>query len=131
MPIFYFGFVSKFSGTLIYDTLMYQAYNTLYTSLPVIWFATNDIEYPKETLLSVPELYKYGPRQLHLNIKVYIREIIYAYVEAGMVLYFSIVVITYYTPNFYGFFAGLVDAGDFVYSVCVIVANVKIVTASN
>ena len=130
-PIFYFGFLSKFSGTLIYHTLMYQAYNTLFTSLPVIWFATNDFEHSKESLLTKPELYKYGPRQLHLNMRVYLRETIYAFFEAGLILYFSIIVINYDTPNTYGFYGSLVDGGDFVFAVCVIVANVKILIASN
>ena len=31
MPIFYFGFFSKFSGLLIYNTFLYNNYNTLYT----------------------------------------------------------------------------------------------------
>ena len=47
VPIFMFGTLSKFSGTLIYNSALYASYNTFFTALPIIWFATFDLEYPK------------------------------------------------------------------------------------
>ena len=64
-----------------------------------MWIAIFDFEHEKETLQSNPELYKYGPRQLHLNFKLYARDSIYAFAEAALILYFSIFVINYNTPN--------------------------------
>ena len=130
-PIFFFGIISKFSGTLIYHMLMYNGFNTFFTALPVIWFATNDFEHSKQTLLTKPELYKYGPRQLHLNKRIYFREIIYGFIQAILILYFSFFSMTNYTKNFKGFYGSLVDAGDFVFTCAVFVANVKILVASN
>ena len=129
-PIFFFGLLSQFSGTLIYHVLMYMAYNTLFTALPVIWFATNDFEHSKERLLSDPELYKFGPRQLHLNLKIYLREIAYGFLQAGLILYFSFNVLNRKSSNADGFYGSLVDAGDFVLANAVFVANVKILVAS-
>ena len=51
LPIFYYGFVSGFSGTSVYDQFFYQMYNFLFTGIAVIWYATYDWEYPKEQLL--------------------------------------------------------------------------------
>ena len=129
-PIFFYGFLSKFSGTLIYHVLMYQAYNTVFSSLPVIWFATNDFEHSKERLLSDPEVYKPGPRQLHLNFKIYLREIIYGFSQAGIILYFSFNTMNRNSSNADGFYASMVDAGDFVMACAVLVANVKILVAA-
>ena len=61
-PIFFYGTISELSGTLVYHILMYNAYNIVFTAMPIIWFATNDFEHSKETLLNDPLLYKYGPR---------------------------------------------------------------------
>ena len=129
-PIFFYGFLSKFSGTLIYHVLMYMAYNTFFTALPVIWFATNDFEHTKERLLTDPELYKAGPRQLHLNLKIYLREIIYGFGQAGLILYFSFNAMNRNSSNADGFYASMVDAGDFVMACAVLVANVKILVAA-
>lgn len=52
IPILTFGFVSQFSATLIYNNWLYQTYNTIYTSLPIMWFAVFDWEVEKETFLS-------------------------------------------------------------------------------
>jgi len=68
---------------------MYNAYNVVFTAMPVIWFATNDFEHTKETLMNDPQLYKYGPRQLHLNMKIYLREIAYGFVQAFLMLFFA------------------------------------------
>ena len=48
VPIFMFGCLSLFSGTFIYSSILYISFNTFYTALPIIWFATNDYEYPKD-----------------------------------------------------------------------------------
>ena len=47
MPIFMYGFVSFFSGTVIYDVYLYQLYNVIFTGLPIIWFAVFDWEFDK------------------------------------------------------------------------------------
>ena len=60
VPIFMFGCLSLFSGTFIYSSILYISFNTFYTALPIIWFATNDYEYPKEMFLRRPRLYRIG-----------------------------------------------------------------------
>ena len=47
MPIFMYGFLSRFSGTVIYDVYMYQLYNVIFPGLPIIWFAVFDWEFDK------------------------------------------------------------------------------------
>ena len=66
-PIFYFGFKSQYSGTMLYDMFLYNMFNPMFTSVPIVWFSVMDFEHTKETLLSDPRLYKYGIRNLHFN----------------------------------------------------------------
>jgi len=42
LPIFYFGFLSKFSGTPFYNVVMYQCYNVFFTGMPICWYCTFD-----------------------------------------------------------------------------------------
>lgn len=42
LPIFYFGFISEFSGTTLYDVFMYQSFNVFFTGAPIGWYCTND-----------------------------------------------------------------------------------------
>jgi len=54
IPIWMYGWVSFFSGVTIYSNILYSCYNLIFTSLPIIWFATFDWEHDKKTLLSNP-----------------------------------------------------------------------------
>ena len=47
IPIFMFGWVSFFSGEAIYNNLLYQGYNVIFTALPIIWYAVFDWEHDK------------------------------------------------------------------------------------
>jgi phospholipid-transporting ATPase len=60
LPIFYYGVLTKFSGTQFYDGSMYQGYNIFFTGMPVCWFCAFDFQYSKETFLKNPHYYKIG-----------------------------------------------------------------------
>jgi phospholipid-transporting ATPase len=76
-PIFWYGFMSAFSGTQIYDPFLYQGFNIAFTAFPVMWFALFDFNYTKETLLSNPKYYKIGLKGECFNKWVFWRWIFY------------------------------------------------------
>ena len=130
-PVFYFGIWSYFSGTFIYHMLMYNAYNPVFTAFPIIWFATMDFEHSKETLLSKPDLYKYGPRNLHFNIKIFLRELGYGFIESLWITIFSLYTISVGSGAINGKYGGYAESGDFIFACVVFVANVKVLVAAN
>jgi magnesium-transporting ATPase (P-type) len=67
-PIWFFGFFSYFSGTAIYEMILYQLFNVAFTAIPIIWYAVFDWEYSKETLLEKPKYYRIGLQDKHFNI---------------------------------------------------------------
>ena len=91
-PLFMFGIVSHFSGTMIYNSLLYNSFNTFFTSLPIIWFATFDFEYDKAVLCRSPRLYKIGLLNLHFNKFIFWRWIFYAIWQSTLILFLA-----YYT----------------------------------
>jgi len=98
-PIFYFGISSIFSGTMFYHSMLYTAYNVVFTAFPVIWYATMDLEYEKVDLMTKPDLYKYGIRNLHFNIKVFIKWIADAFWQSFLILMFAYFVVAHDTVN--------------------------------
>jgi magnesium-transporting ATPase (P-type) len=60
IPIFMFGWLSLFTGIVIYNSILYISFNTFFTALPILWFGTFDFEYPKKILQKKPMLYKIG-----------------------------------------------------------------------
>ena len=130
-PVFYFGIWSYFSGTFIYHMLMYNAYNPVFTAFPIIWFATMDFEHTKETLLTRPDLYKYGPRNLHFNIKIFLRELGYGFVESLWITIFSLYTVSLGTGAINGKYGGYAESGDFIFACVVFVANAKVLVAAN
>ena len=51
-PFIWTGFISIFSAVTIYDPVIHQIYNTIYTTVPPVWFAIFNNQYTKEELLS-------------------------------------------------------------------------------
>jgi len=62
-------------------------FNTLFTSLPVIFMGVFEKDLSASTLLAVPELYTIGQRNGGFNIRVYLGWMFMASAEA-MVVYF-------------------------------------------
>ena len=79
VPIFMFGSFSLFTGTQIYNSLLYVSFNLFFTSLPIIWFSTMDYEYPKEIIIRRPRLYRIGLQDVYFNKYVFWRWIFYAF----------------------------------------------------
>lgn len=129
-PIFFFGIWSIFSGTPIYHLLLYNAFNPVFTSMPIIWFGTMDFEHTKEKLMSDPKLYKYGLRNLHFNTKIFLKWVLYAFGQGLLIMVFSFFSIVRGSQNQEGKYGGLADAGDFVFACIVFVANTKVLVST-
>ena len=113
-----------YTGTSLYESWSLSMFNTLFTSLAVIFLGifTKDLAAP--TLLAVPELYTKGQRHAGFNIWLYLGWTFMATCEA-MIIYFVM----------YGLFGNVLfnGAGNDIYalglvtySACVVVINTKL-----
>ena len=57
LPNFWLGIYSMFSGAFMYEKFIYQMYNIVFTSLPIIWYSLFDYQHPKANFLNDPSLY--------------------------------------------------------------------------
>ncbi|KAH6642216.1 hypothetical protein C7974DRAFT_385054 [Boeremia exigua] len=76
-----------YTGTSLYESWSLSMFNTLFTSLPVIFMGVFEKDLSASTLLAVPELYTKGQRNGGFNLKVYLGWMFMASGEA-MVVYF-------------------------------------------
>ena len=140
LPIFYFGFISKFSATNFYDVNLYMYFNILFTGMPPCWFGFFDWQYKKEKFLATPALYKYGLQRRAFNSWVFARWITMTLALSVLifVVCFQAVAkenmnyqyLTYDKPNEQVRYGGLEDTGAVVMSIMVWMANIKILISS-
>jgi len=76
-----------YTGTSLYESWSLSMFNTLFTSLPVIFMGVFEKDLSAATLLAVPELYVIGQQNGGFNVKVYLGWMFMASSEA-MVVYF-------------------------------------------
>lgn len=130
VPIYMYGFLSLFSGVVIYNSLLYISFNTCYTALPIIWFATQDSEYTKQLLAYRPRFYKIGLNDAHFNKWVFTRWVFYAFWQASLIMFLAFYTLEAFSPNYHGMNGGMFVAGNFVFAALVIVANMKVLISS-
>jgi phospholipid-transporting ATPase len=71
LPQYWFGFYSAFSGQTLYEAFIYQLYNIMFSSVPIVWYAIFDYQYDKKTFLTNPKLYEIGLKNLCFGTKVF------------------------------------------------------------
>ncbi|CAG8621686.1 26877_t:CDS:1 [Dentiscutata erythropus] len=66
-----FQIFAVFSGTSLYESWSLAAYNTLFTSLPVLVVGIFEKDLNYDTLMAIPRLYKNGQENKEFNIKLF------------------------------------------------------------
>lgn len=73
LPQYFLGCVSGFSGQKLYNDVLYQSYNVLFTFLPIMVFGVLDQDVSKRASLTYPELYMAGTQKMYMNRRVFAR----------------------------------------------------------
>ena len=113
-----------YTGTSLYESWSLSMFNTLFTSLPVIFLGIFEKDLSPATLLAVPELYNRGQRNLGFNIPLYLCWATMATCDA-MIIFFTML-------GLYGYDAvlnntnGIFSMGLLCFTACIIVINLKL-----
>ncbi|KAF2202777.1 phospholipid-translocating P-type ATPase [Delitschia confertaspora ATCC 74209] len=111
-----------YTGTSLYESWSLSMFNTLFTSLPVIFMGIFEKDLSASTLLAVPELYTKGQRNGGFNFKVFLGWMFMASSEA-MVVYFCMLGL--YGQAILTDDNGLFALGDLTFTACVILISLK------
>ncbi|OCK80446.1 phospholipid-translocating P-type ATPase [Lepidopterella palustris CBS 459.81] len=111
-----------YTGTSLYENWSLSMFNTLFTSLPVIFMGIFEKDLAASTLLAVPELYTKGQLNGGFNFRIYFGWMFMAASEA-MVVYF--IMLGLYGQAIFTNDQGLFAMGDLTFTACVIIISSK------
>ncbi|EXJ84048.1 phospholipid-translocating ATPase [Capronia epimyces CBS 606.96] len=112
-----------YTGTSLYESWSLSMFNTLFTSLPVIFMGVFEKDLAASTLLAVPELYNIGPLNLGFNFKLYLWWATLGACEA-VIVYFIMYGI--YGQALFTRDQDLYAMGSLAFSGCVIIISLKL-----
>ena len=112
-----------YTGTSLYESWSLAMFNTLFTSLPVIFMGIFEKDLAASTLLAVPELYSIGQRNGGFNLIIYAYWIFLASVEAMIVFFVMIGLYGQARPDHND---DLYAMGTLTFSACVIIIATKL-----
>ncbi|KAL8873651.1 MAG: hypothetical protein Q9174_000905 [Haloplaca sp. 1 TL-2023] len=112
-----------YTGTSLYESASLSMFNTLFTSLPVIFLGIFEKDLSATTLLAAPELYQYGHRNRGFSIRIYAGWIFMSSSEA-MVVYF--LMLGLFGRAVFTLDNGIYAMGVLTYTACVIIVSIKL-----
>lgn len=129
LPQYWFAFHSAFSGQPLYEGIMYQMYNIIFTSVPVMWFAIFDFEFEKETFMLNPRLYKIGLNHECFGTKVFWKWFILGAFQALVNMLVCLYAVS--VAGIGSLSESIWLSGCLVYASVVLIANFKLLLAFN
>lgn len=129
VPVWVYGWLSLFGGTVIYNNIFYNFYNLALTAVPIIWYAVFDWEHDKQHFLDTPRLYAIGMNNVFFNSLAFWRWFAYATWQGILLCY--LVTFTFNNAMIHdGQAAGLTLEGNYIFYAIVVVVNMKILISS-
>ncbi|KAL2754904.1 hypothetical protein ACRALDRAFT_2064824, partial [Sodiomyces alcalophilus JCM 7366] len=123
LPQAHFQRFNAYSGTSLYENWSLTVFNTLFTSLPVIFLGGFEKDLSPKTLLENPELYRYGHSNGAINVRLYVGWTLLGVAESFIIYYLTWGV---YDKLPFDQDTSLYAMGTVPFNVCVIFINVKL-----
>ena len=132
MPQFWYGTLSVFSAQSLYDSFLYQLYNILYASMPIIIYAVFDEEYRPQILVNnQPNYYAQGLNDTLFNSKIFFLWVLNGVWQAAIICYFASYINFCSFVSIDGYTSHVWANGTMLFGLVVLVCNFKILIFSN
>jgi phospholipid-translocating ATPase len=112
-----------YTGTSLYESWSLSMFNTLFTSLPVIFLGILEKDLSASTLLAVPELYTKGQRNQGFNIRIYLGWATMAATEAVIVFF---TMYSLFGVSLIGADNSIFPLGLLTFTACICIINLKL-----
>ncbi|KAH8704128.1 putative phospholipid-transporting ATPase [Talaromyces proteolyticus] len=112
-----------YTGTSLYENWSLSMFNTLFTSLAVIFLGIFEKDLAASTLLAVPELYTKGQRNGAFSIRIYLGWVSMAVIES-LVIFFTMY--SLFGQSLMGVDNTIFPMGLLTFTACVTVINLKL-----
>jgi len=133
---FWFALYNAFSGQVLFEPIIFQFFNIVFTGVPVIFYAIHDLEFEKKIdgsceLFKNPWYYRIGMENTHFSKVRFWAWVMYGCAHSAMVYYVN----GYITEDTYkdesGREFGFWEGGQTIYLACILLANVKLMQMMN
>ncbi|CAG8495949.1 17296_t:CDS:2 [Acaulospora colombiana] len=94
-----FQIFTGFSGTSLYEQWTLAFYNTLFSSLPVLVIGIFEKDLNEKTLLSIPELYRRGQRNMEFNVQTFLAWMLGGLYHASVIVLVPTLLHEYFVNN--------------------------------
>lgn len=111
--------------------MLYQGWNLAFTAFPIMWWSVCDLEHEKQVFLDKPKLYEIGLQNQCFNTKIFFQDISQAVVNAYLISAACFYGEDGQVVNRFGRNGSFWVDGTMVYTVIVVVCNLKILHKSN
>lgn len=124
MPQFVLGFYSYFSGIPLYDSYIYQLYNLIFTSIPIIIYGIFDKDAYYKRLENDVRMYFIGMRSLNFSLRKIVITIGSGILQGIIILLGSVFLLecSFYKDSQIDIYS----IGSIIYFICVIVVNLRL-----
>ena len=112
-----------YSGTSFYESWSLSMFNTLFTSLPIIFLGIFEQDLRASTLIAVPELYTRGQISAAFNLRVFLGWMFTA-VCGAMIIFFSVWGL--YGDAIFSSSNDIFGIGSMSFTACVIIISIKL-----
>ena len=123
-PMIWSGFITLFSGITIYDPIVYQFINIIYTSVPPVWFGVYSYEYPRKELTNTPRYYIQGIYYKCFHTKRFIKFFFMGALEGAIIFVLSHYF--YWKGNSDGGTNDFYAVGTIILAAVIVIANLKV-----
>ncbi|KAK6588230.1 hypothetical protein RS030_6923 [Cryptosporidium xiaoi] len=124
IPVFIYGYFTLWSGTRLYFDYWYQVYNVILSSVPIIVVSVFDFDVTKSESFSNPKLYRYGPENKFLNVKVCFTYLLNSLWHIFIVFTLPYILFSVNSTNAFGSNQSVVGAT--IYYLIILVVNIKV-----
>ncbi|KAL4432018.1 hypothetical protein ABPG74_017754 [Tetrahymena malaccensis] len=124
LPQFWYGFYNGFSAQFLYDLWIFQMYNIVFTSAPIVVFALFDKEYKGKFLQQNPYPYYLGGiLNEYFDKKTFWQQFLIAILQSALI---GICCIQIFDTSLDNLDTYMLLVGNFMYSNVIIISNIKI-----
>jgi phospholipid-transporting ATPase len=121
-----FGGFTYFSGVMIFNVYLYELFNVIYSSWPIIIWAVFDEEYSLKESSESPSLYSPGINNSHFNQTVFLRNIGFAILFGVVALLVLVNILESEVLDSFGTIGDMKLCGSILFAVIIIIINLKI-----
>eukprot|EP00826_Nyctotherus_ovalis_P006799 TRINITY_DN1164_c0_g3_i1.p1 TRINITY_DN1164_c0_g3~~TRINITY_DN1164_c0_g3_i1.p1 ORF type:complete len:544 (+),score=128.09 TRINITY_DN1164_c0_g3_i1:117-1748(+) len=125
-PTVLYALVSAGSAQSMYNDWLYQLYNTLFTTVPIICYAAFDKQYEREDLLADPSLYEPSRRKVFFSTGLFWRWMRDAFLHGLSLLIVCLGAMSNTPSNSRGMLEDLGFIGGVIYTLVIILVNLQL-----